>query len=128
MSRRVTSLPEKCPETEQFQVRAEFCIWVHILYEDGWVGGFIELGGGFVYAEKLAVDQALDFLADFVGITMGMELLLDVGAFDPFPAEFLHFGLRAGFFQGEALLLDGEALGVKVAAAEGGDPWLKVEG
>jgi hypothetical protein len=53
--------------------------------------------GGLVYAEELAVNQALDLAADFVGFTLGIEFLLNVGAFDPFPAEFLQLGFTAGF-------------------------------
>src|SRR5258706_13403934 len=102
-------------------------VGVHIiLYEDGGVGGFIEFGGGFVYAEKLAVNQAFDFLAHFVGITMGIEFLLNVGAFGPFPEKLFKLNLGAGFFEGEAFVFDSEAFGIKIAAAQSGEITAKI--
>lgn len=63
---------------------------------------FIELGGGFVYAEKLAVYQALDFAADFFGIAVREELFLNVGASGPFPEQLLELNFGARFFECEA--------------------------
>ena len=66
-------------------------------------------------------EEAIHVAADFVGVAIGVEFFLDVGAFGPFPAVFLHLGVSAGFFEGETLLFDGEALGGEVAPAESGE-------
>src|SRR5207302_1937378 len=78
------------------------------LDKDCGVHGFVEAGGGFINAEELAIDEALDFTARLLRVAMGVELFLDVGALGPFPKEEIHLGLGAVFFEDQALLLDGK--------------------
>lgn len=71
--------------------------------------------------EEFAVEHADDLAADLVGVAMGIELFLDIGAGGPFPEEFFKGVLAFGFFEGQAFLFELEAAGNQVAAAEGHD-------
>jgi hypothetical protein len=67
-------------------------------------------------AQEFVADHAVNFAADFVGVAVGIELLLDVGSFGPFPEEAIEFGFAAGFFERETFAFDGEAFGGEVCS------------
>src|SRR5436190_2426476 len=92
-------------------------------YLDEASGVFAILGGSSRErcAQEFVADDGIHVMADFVGVAMRIKLGLDVEALGPFPEGFFDLVLGAGFFQGEALLFNGEAFGGEVATAEGGD-------
>jgi hypothetical protein len=91
------------------------------------VGGSDQAGGvgiGFrgeriADAEELVVEDADDLAAKLVGVTMGEEGGVDVGAFGPFPKELFEFLLGFGVEMVQTLLIDGNTAREEFAAAEG---------
>jgi len=101
-------------------------------------GGGVGFGGvvGLVAdAEEVALEEADDVIAHFVGVLMGVMLGADVGSLCPFPEQFFEGLLVFGFFEGEAALFEIDAAlfeidaalfeidaaGDEVAAAQGDD-------
>src|SRR5208282_431445 len=72
-------------------------------------------------AEEVLIKDADDVAAGLVGVAVGVELGLDVGALGPLPELLFEFRLGFGLLEGEALLFDAKAAGDEVAAAEGDD-------
>lgn len=72
-------------------------------------------------AEEFAVEHAYDVTAERIGIAVGVQLGLNVGALGPLPE--LGFEVLVFFSaeQSETLLFDADATGNKFAAAEGDD-------
>jgi hypothetical protein len=91
------------------------------LNEDSGINGIIGLGFGSFDAEQAKVEDAFDVTAVFVGIAMGVEFFLNIGAFGPFPEEFFAFGFFAAAFEGEPFVFESEALSAEVAAAQGAE-------
>jgi hypothetical protein len=71
--------------------------------------------------EQFAIDQTDGIAAYFVGVAVGKEPGLDVGAFGPFPEENFEIVLVFRLFEGKALLFEVDALSTEIAAAEGED-------
>jgi len=86
----------------------------------GW-GGVAAVGMARRDAEEFVGEHAIDFAFVLLGIAMRIEFGLNVGTPGPFPEEVFHFFFGAGFFEGEALLLDGETFGGEIAAAHGSE-------
>src|SRR3954454_19926640 len=86
-------------------------------------GVFAILGGSCWEwsAEEFVADDGVHVAADLGRIAMRVKPGLDVSALSPFPAVFFELGFGACFFEGEALLFDGEAFGGEVATAKRGD-------
>ena len=72
-------------------------------------GGGVGFGGvvGLVAdAEEVALEEADDVIAHFVGVLMGVMLGADVGSLCPFPEQFFEGLLIFGFFKGKTALFE----------------------
>jgi hypothetical protein len=67
------------------------------------------------------VEESDGVAAGLVGVTIGIELGLDIRAFGPFPEELLEFLFTFGLFNGNALLFQGEPAGDEVATTKSDD-------
>ena len=113
----------------QQDLREDLLFWKASQYlvkeSNGDQAGGIGLGvqdfGGRSGAQERFIEHTEDAKPGFVGIAVGVEFGLDVGALGPLPEEFFLLGLGFGLLQGEALLLEGESAGNEIAAAESDD-------
>jgi hypothetical protein len=78
----------------------------------GWGGVAVGVARGD--AKEFVREHAIHFALVLLGIAVGIEFGLDLRTLGPFPEEFFHFFLGAGFFEGEPLLFDREAFGGEI--------------